>query len=66
MSDVNSQNAIEGRTWQTEFAGARAGFVGAAGFASIAFGYPKRSFGENPNPPIAKKAEQKKERKVVS
>ena len=64
MSDVNSQNAIEGRTWQTESAGARAGFVGAAGFASIAFGYPNAFWGE-PQSPVAKKAEQKKERKVV-
>ncbi len=47
MSDVNSQkNAIEGRTWQTESAGVCAGFVGAAGFASIAFGYPNALWGE--------------------
>lgn len=50
MSDVNSQNAIEGRTWQTESAGARAGFVGAAGFASIAFGHPNAFWGEPQSP----------------
>lgn len=60
MSDVNSQNAIEGRTWQAESAGARAGFVGAAGFASIAFGYPNAFWGEPQSPDSQESRTEKK------
>jgi hypothetical protein len=62
VSDVNSQNAIEGRTWQTESAGACAGFVGVAGFASIAFGYPNALWGDPQSPDSNRKKERKVER----